>query len=468
MVRVDVDVHGPTTALEPYWKRSFGSGHAALGLRDDWQAALARGAEAYGLAGIRQHGIFDDDMGVVSLDAAGEPVYNFTNIDVLWDAHVRNGVAPLVELSFMPLALANCSSAARPSSLPACVPNGWVRTGVPFPPRRWDDWRDLVAATAAHAVDRYGLEEVQTWRWEVWNELWGVPGASETALGNYTRTFYAASAEAIKGVDATLRVGGPASAGAVVLPAFIEEVEALGLPLDFVSSHYYGNAREFYWNPDCFAKGLVAWAKSFVPDKYPFYVTEYNVAVGENDVAHDTSTAAAFLWRTIGALDGVADVLSWWAFSDIFEEAGLPTTEFAGSTVGLETISGIAKPAFRAFQLLHEHAGPHRVAATVAVFLSNWDARLPPQGWSDAPAPTTAVTVAGVSGDLELYRIDEEHANPRARWLAMGAPAVPSTSQLAELRDASRVAAEVVTLDAGAVALEMPANAAYLLVGAAA
>ena len=379
MVRVDVDVHGPTTALEPYWKRSFGSGHAALGLRDDWQAALARGAEAYGLAGIRQHGIFDDDMGVVSLDAAGEPVYNFTNIDVLWDAHVRNGVAPLVELSFMPLALANCSSAARPSSLPACVPNGWVRTGVPFPPRRWDDWRDLVAATAEHAVARYGLEEVRTWHWEVWNELWGVPGASETALGNYTQTFYAASAEAIKGVDATLRVGGPASAGAVVLPAFIEEVEALGLPLDFVSSHYYGNAREcppgwgsnatlngtappfqsgngsysascgrddfreiltgetmtdalgrFYWNPDCFTKGLVAWAKSFVPDKYPFYITEYNVAVGENDVAHDTSTAAAFLWRTIGALDGVADVLSWWAFSDIFEEAGLPTTEFAG------------------------------------------------------------------------------------------------------------------------------------------
>ena len=67
MVHVDVDVHGPTTALEPFWKRSFGSGHAALGLRDDWQAALARGAEAYGLAGIRQHGIFDDDMGVVSL-----------------------------------------------------------------------------------------------------------------------------------------------------------------------------------------------------------------------------------------------------------------------------------------------------------------------------------------------------------------------------------------------------------------
>ncbi|KAH8045198.1 glycosyl hydrolase [Aureococcus anophagefferens] len=376
----------------------------------------------------------------------------------------------------------------------------------------------MMAIWAALTLAAASAMEVQTWRWEVWNELWGVPGASETALGNYTRTFYAASAEAIKGVDATLRVGGPASAGAVVLPAFIEEVEALGLPLDFVSSHYDGNAREcppgwgsnatlngtappfqsgngsysascgrddfreiltgermtdalgrFYWNPDCFAKGLVAWAKSFVPDKYPFYVTEYNVAVGENDVAHDTSTAAAFLWRTIGALDGVADVLSWWAFSDIFEEAGLPTTEFAGyvgleagrecwcSSVGVadearcpgRTIRTATRPApatlsqrcggtwrLRLYAVDCDPPPPPpptrtvdafatRDGAKVAVFLSNWDARLPPQGWSDAPAPTTAVTVAGVSGDLELYRIDEEHANPRARWLAMGAPAVP-------------------------------------------
>ena len=64
----------------------------------------------------------------------------------------------------------------------------------------------------------------------------------------------------------------------------------------------------FYWDPTCFTEGYVAWAKRQVPRSYPFFITEYSVAVGEDPVAHDTSTAAAFLWRTIRALDGVADV----------------------------------------------------------------------------------------------------------------------------------------------------------------
>ena len=38
-VKVDVDVSaGGATPFPPYWKRSFGSGHAALTLRADWQA----------------------------------------------------------------------------------------------------------------------------------------------------------------------------------------------------------------------------------------------------------------------------------------------------------------------------------------------------------------------------------------------------------------------------------------------
>jgi len=96
--------------------------HASLGLRGDQQDALKRAAADYGLVGIRQHGIFDDDMHVVSLDTGGGLVFNWTSVDTLWDAHVNNKVAPLVELSFMPWCLANCSSVAHPhQELPTCV-----------------------------------------------------------------------------------------------------------------------------------------------------------------------------------------------------------------------------------------------------------------------------------------------------------------------------------------------------------
>ena len=45
------------------------------------------------------------------------------------------------------------------------------------------------------------------------------------------------------------------------------------------------------------------------------YVTEYSVSVGETQVDHDTSNAAAFIMRLIGELDGIVEVLSYWAFS---------------------------------------------------------------------------------------------------------------------------------------------------------
>eukprot|EP01052_Picozoa_sp_SAG31_P059512 SAG31_NODE_18800_length_622_cov_0.984704_1_plen_112_part_01 len=110
--------------------------------------------------------------------------------------------------------------------------------------------------------------------------MWGVPGGSETAVGIYTFTFYAEAARAVKAVDASLRVGGPAAADPVVLAEFVRQAELQKLPLDFVSYHQYGNPRQcgagwrsaygtggayraagaytaltnhgYYWDPACF------------------------------------------------------------------------------------------------------------------------------------------------------------------------------------------------------------------------
>ena len=114
---VEITVNPSVTRDFPhFWKRSFGSGHAALGLRRDWQASLARAVKDYGLAGVRQHGIFDDDMNVVATgNTNGGYVYTWTNIDILWDVQVKQRVKPIVELGFMPLILANCSSLQYPN-----------------------------------------------------------------------------------------------------------------------------------------------------------------------------------------------------------------------------------------------------------------------------------------------------------------------------------------------------------------
>jgi hypothetical protein len=189
------------------------------------------------------------------------------------------------------------------------------------------------------------------------------------------RRLYNASARAVKNVDPSLRVGGPASVGLGLLDEFMAGCESMDIEYDFVSSHSYptdtwGNSKGgicpsygYYWSPNCFTRNVVAASKK-VPRSKQFYLTEYNVGCCEPNVYHDLPAAAAFVFWVLPKIAGFADVASYWTFSDIFVEDGWPTAEFV-SHYGLETISGVAKPVRRAFELLHRYAGTQRFPVKV-------------------------------------------------------------------------------------------------------
>lgn len=155
---VSVDLGAVSTPLTHFWKASVGSGHAKLGLRADWQQQLAAVHRDTGIIGVRFHGSFDDDMGPV---ATGDPekgpvAYNFTLQDKLWDGIKAGGVRPIVELSFMPQAIADCEPGKCHTSM--------HYKGISAPPKQFSYWHDLIFAFASHLVDRYGLDEVAQWR----------------------------------------------------------------------------------------------------------------------------------------------------------------------------------------------------------------------------------------------------------------------------------------------------------------
>jgi xylan 1,4-beta-xylosidase len=158
---VGVDLGDATTPLTHFWKASVGSGHAKLGLRADWQQQLSNVHRDTGIAGVRFHGSFDDDMGpvVVGDPTKGPVTYNFSLQDKLWDGIKAAGVRPIVELSFMPQALANCA--------PGKCHTTMYYKGIATPPKRFNDWYDLIKAFASHLVDRYGIEEIAQWKFEV-------------------------------------------------------------------------------------------------------------------------------------------------------------------------------------------------------------------------------------------------------------------------------------------------------------
>src|SRR5579862_3047522 len=226
---VTVDAAAPTRPFPHFWEHMFGSGRAALtlraGYRDDLRAVRAVTAVSY----IRFHAILHDELGVYSEGPQGETIYNFSYVDQVYDGLLANGVKPFVELSFMPRQLA--ASDARHSF--------WYHPIV-APPKDYDRWDALITAFAQHLIERYGIDEVSQWYFEVWNEpnldFW----AGEPRQSTYW-TLYDHTARALKAVNRRLRVGGPATAQAAWVSAFIRHCKQNRVPVDFVSTHVYGD-----------------------------------------------------------------------------------------------------------------------------------------------------------------------------------------------------------------------------------
>ncbi len=456
------DLAGAGKALPHFWEHTVGSCHATLALRADWQAQLTRAHRELGFRHVRFHGILDDDLGtLVSEDE--QPIYSFFNADQIMDFLLSIGMRPFVELSFMPAMLASGEDTV------------FHYRGNITPPRDYRAWGRLISRLVAHWVQRYGHEEVRQWYFEVWNE----PNLAPFFSGTQREYFllYQTSVEAIKGVDAALRVGGPATAANGWIAPFLQFCASHALPADFVSTHHYPTDAFGHPGDDTEAQ-LAASPRSALREQArsvrrqvgerPLFYTEWGTSSNARDALHDEPYAASFIVKTVLEAQGLVEGYSYWTFSDIFEENYFPSVAFHGG-FGLLTLHGIAKPAYRAFELLHEIgtetlavSGAHttvdcwvvRGARTVTVLLTNYA-----QPRHALRAQRVRVRLAGCRGvaGASVRRIDAEHANPKQLWRAMGSPEYLSRIQVDSLAAAS-VSARValpVTTDAAGVSFEL-------------
>ncbi|KAL2202168.1 glycoside hydrolase, family 39 [Sarocladium strictum] len=374
----------PVAQLKPFWSQVVGAGRANEGLRADWQHHLKLVSSACGFRYVRFHGLYHDDMHVVA-EVDGQHVYNFQYIDALFDAMLDLGVRPFVEFGFCPSPIATVTDTVF-----------WWK-GHASPPKEIGHWYNLVDATVKHWIDRYGIEEVRTWYFECWNE----PNLHPFFKGTRSQYYelYETTVKAVKGIDASLRVGGPATSNFVPDSRFddeledfqvqmklkdVEDIDSLNwqpvwvkhflewcssknLPVDFVSCHPYPTdwaldttgamskkVREVQATP----KDLALLRKMVSESAYPeaeIHLTEWSSSPSSRDHAHDEVPAAIFVARTLLASLGLVDTLAYWTFTDVFEEEGAGLTPFHGG-FGLVNLQGIPKPAFHTFRLLR-HLG---------------------------------------------------------------------------------------------------------------
>ncbi|MEJ8843659.1 glycoside hydrolase [Lacibacter sp. H375] len=351
---ITIDYNKTSGKLNTMFKECVGAGRANEGLRADWQQQLAYVKKQCGFKYIRMHGLLTDDMAVYTEDNKGNPVYNYMYVDALIDFLQSIGMKPFVELGFMPNALAS-----GPQTI------FWWKGNV-TPPKDYEKWAALVRNLTQHFTEIYGAEEVKTWYFEVWNEPNLTPGFWTGTQEEYFK-LYKYAAHAVKSVNKEYRVGGPGTAGAAWEAETIEFCKKNNVPIDFVSTHSYGVTQGFL---DEYGQGGTALSKdpmsvsgdvlqsrneiqtSSKPNLELHY-TEWSSSYTPADPLHDSYHEAAYILEKLKQVGNSANSMSYWVFTDIFEEPGPRHTPFHGG-FGLLTIQGINKPAFYAYQFLNK------------------------------------------------------------------------------------------------------------------
>jgi xylan 1,4-beta-xylosidase len=488
---IAVDAKAPTTPFPHFWEQTFGSGRAILALRQSYREDLRTVKQATDFQSIRFHGIFNDEVGLYDPDrktknpglaaqaANDASVYNFSYVDQIYDGLLAEHVRPYVELSFMPRKMA-----ADPNALHAF----WYHPNV-SPPKDYTLWDGMITAFAQHLIARYSIDEVATWKFEVWNEpnldFWGGSPKQPTYFELYDHT-----ARALKAVSPRLQVGGPSTAQAAWVAPFLDHAKAGDVPVDFVSTHVYANdtADNVLHTNENVPRDTMVWrAVQMVHDQIahspypnlPLIFSEYNASYANEPNVTDSTFMGPWLANNIRLCDGLTQSMAYWAFSDVFEEQGVVRTPFYGG-FGLVAADHIPKPTLNIFTLLHK-LGDRRLASSSdsslitespngSLAIALWD-YAPPTGTGAAytmpsgpagPAKTFDIDLKNVPANAkaEVWRVDDDHGNVLKAFDAMGRPPGDLTQQqVARLRAAGEMSPpERIHLDHGTLHLTVPAH----------
>lgn len=463
---ITIDAAAPAHPFPHYWEQMFGSGRAILTLRDSWRRDMREVKQVTEFQYVRFHAILHDEVGVYDEDKDGKPIYNLSYVDQIYDGLLANGVKPFVETSFMPRKLA---ASQAPHAF-------WYKPAV-SPPKDYAKWDDLMTQFTKHLIERYGIDEVASWYFEVWNEpnidFWGGTPKQETYFELYDHT-----ARAIKAVNPRLRVGGPSTAQAAWVDAMIQHAVKGNIPLDFVSTHVYGNDTAndvFKTNERIPRDQMVCRAVKKVHDQIkassrpdiPLIWSEFNAAYDNTVAVTDSIYMGPFMATTIRQCDGMTHAMSYWSVSDVFEEQGVVKQPFYGG-FGLIAAGGIPKPSFYAFEILH-YLGDQRIdngASNVLVTKAK-DGAIVVAAWNlvnpgDQGSPKTLqLNFKGTSpsASVSIARVDEQHGDTLGLYDKMGKPVYPTPAQVRQLRQESGLRSpQEQHLSNGNLTLQLPVN----------
>jgi xylan 1,4-beta-xylosidase len=427
-------------------------------------------------------------------DTQGNPKYDWTIVDKIFDTYIERGMKPLAQIGFMPEALSTKPQPYRHNWVPG-QPYNTIYTGWTYPPKDYKKWAELVYQWVKHSVARYGQKEVESWYWELWNEpdspYWGGTVQEYCKLYDY-------SADAVRRALPTAKIGGPHVTGPAgrrggnFLKTFLKHCTQdtnyvtgkIGTPLDFVAFHAKGAPKLVNGHVQMnmgaqlrdISTGFEIVASFSQLKNTPIIIGESDpegcAACGmktdpqnayRNGTMYSSYTAASFARKY--ALADLHEINFKGAVSWSFEFEDQPW--FYGFR-DLAT-NGVDKPVLNVFRMFGKMSGKrvevkgNLMYPTLTVRDSSVRRTLPDIGglaskeqrkaalmlWNyhdDDVAREAAqidLTLKGIPTKkvkITQYRIDNEHSNSYEVWKKMGSPANPTPAQIKELEKAGQLA----------------------------
>jgi xylan 1,4-beta-xylosidase len=257
--------------------------------------------------------------------------------------------------------------------------------------------------------------------------------------------------------------------------AFIRHCAETKIPVDFASTHVYANdtAQDIFGTQENIPRDkMVCRAVSKVHTQIesssmptlPLIWSEFNASYKNEPDVTDAIYMGPWMADTIRQCDGLVDIMSYWSFSDVFEEQGVVKTPFYGG-YGLVAEDDLPKPAFNAFKILHL-LGDARIQleSNFALLTKRKDGTLVLAVWNYAPPsqPGSSKTVTVRLKDSKakhalIARVDADHGDIHPAYEKMGSPRNPTQKQIKELQRAAELSApESVRIDQGEFKITLP------------
>ncbi len=490
-VSINVDLNKEKGPIKPIWAW-FGYDEPNYTYMKDGKKLLSEIAALSPVpVYVRAHNLMTSGDGTPALkwgstniyteDIAGNPIYNWTIIDSIFDTYIQRKMKPLAQIGFMPKALSSRPEPYQHDWTPG-KPYKNIITGWAYPPKDYKKWAELIYEWVIHCVKRYGKTEVESWYWELWNEPDADYLMAPSRIQEYCKMYDFAS-DAVKRALPTARIGGPHSTGgaAKFLRAFIQHclnetnqaTGKTGAPLDFVAFHAKGSPKV--------VNGVVRMSMSSqlrnINDNFAVIASfpelkSLPVIIGESDpegcaaCGMQTNPENAYRNGTMYSSYTAASIAREYDLADQYGVNHIGSVnwsfEFENQPwfYGFRDLAtnGVDKPVLNVFRMLGMMSGTRvevsgnlaynfkticdsgvrgpetdinalatKDSNSLAVLLWNYhDDDIQGNG-----QPVT-LTIHGINGRKAVfshYRIDGEHSNSYVVWQKMGSPQNPSLEQ---------------------------------------